>query len=112
MGDSRAEIRMGSSLSTAMTAITLKFLLGENMRVKIKAKKKVKAILLIKRLNGQKGGLKTAALYSHEDRVKWGENGGSSTLSRYGRDYFKHIRGMRKRYPKTIVRGKKQVQAA
>jgi len=59
------------------------------------------------KLNGRKGGLKTAARYSKEERAKWGSKAGNTTLAKLGKDFFKHIRTLRKDYPKKYHRKKK-----
>jgi hypothetical protein len=56
--------------------------------------------LVAAKLNGRKGGLKRAATTTSEQRSEWASKAGTSTLSRYGSAYFRHIRAMRKTWPK------------
>lgn len=64
----------------------------------MKFKKGLDPKMIARRLNGAKGGNKTAALYNLETRRKWGHKAGTATLQRYGKDYFRHIRKNRKDY--------------
>lgn len=75
-------------------------------RVKVEVNKKKNSVVVsvtARQINGRKGGLKTASKYSHEQRQAWGSKAGKTTLKRYGKDFFKHIRRKRKRYPSTHV---------
>lgn len=71
----------------------------KNHKKKLKFKKGMDPKIIARKLNGAKGGNKTASLYSAETRKKWGSKAGNSTLQRYGSDFFKHIRKNRKSYP-------------
>ena len=51
-------------------------------------------------ISGRKGGAATAAKYPYEVRREWGSKAGNTTLARYGRGFFSHIRKKRKKYPK------------
>jgi hypothetical protein len=72
----------------------------KKFKKKLKFKKGTDPRLIARRLNGAKGGNKTAALYSRKTRAEWGSKAGNSTLQRYGRGFFSHIRKHRKTYPK------------
>ena len=50
--------------------------------------------------NAQKGGVKRGALYSAEQRSNWARKGGIATQARYGNDFYREIRKLRKRYRK------------
>ncbi len=67
-------------------------------------KKGVSPRILALRANGRKGGRVRAEKYDTEQHKEWGSNAGKSTLARYGKDFFKHIRSMRKKYPKRLKR--------
>lgn len=48
--------------------------------------------ILTAKVNGSRGGKATARRYDLPTRQKWGENAGGTTLARYGKDYYRHIR--------------------
>lgn len=50
--------------------------------------------------NGQRGGLARAASYSAEQRSEWARKGGIATRARYGNDFYRKIRTLRKTYRK------------
>jgi hypothetical protein len=52
------------------------------------------------RANGQRGGFARAKRYSKQHIVEWGRRGGLAVRKLYGRDYFRKIRKLRKRYRK------------
>lgn len=67
---------------------------------KLKFSKGMDPRIIATKQAGSKGGTTTAQRYPKEVRSKWTSKAGNTTLSRYGRDYFKHIRKKRKHYPK------------
>ena len=62
---------------------------------KLTLKKGMNKRVIAGKINGQKGGLKTAMTMTPEQRHQRAVKAGSSTLRRYGKAYFKHIRSLR-----------------
>jgi hypothetical protein len=52
------------------------------------------------RQNGVRGGLARAELYGPEKLSEWARRGGIATRKRYGSDYYRRIRKLRKSYRK------------
>jgi hypothetical protein len=72
----------------------------KKFKKKIKFKRGTDPKIIARKLNGAKGGHRTAAKYSLKQRQEWGSKAGNSTLQRYGSKFFSHIRKNRKKYPK------------
>jgi general stress protein YciG len=62
------------------------------------------------KLNGRRGGRARASLYSAEQRTDWARKGGIATRARYGNDYYREIRKLRKRYRKGYLTRKTKVR--
>ena len=60
--------------------------------------------VVTRKINARKGGLARAQKTTKEQRQAWGEKAGTATLTRYGADYFRHIRSLRTNYPKKLKR--------
>jgi hypothetical protein len=52
------------------------------------------------RQNGQRGGFARAGRHGLERRKEWARLGGTATRARYGNDYYREIRKLRRYYPK------------
>src|SRR6266487_3700480 len=59
-----------------------------------------KARTMARKRNAQKGGLNRGKLYSPAQRSNWARKGGIATQARYGNDFYRGIRKLRKKYRK------------
>jgi hypothetical protein len=60
--------------------------------------------------NGRRGGLARAKGHSREELSEWARRGGVTTRKRYGRNFFRKIRKLRRYYPSGYLAAKTKQQ--